>query len=143
MFDGHTTIVNNSSYTVSFEWGGKTETIEPNKSTTINYTYVKITNLNPNKRVVINYIDDNNRDITDLPSYEVRVENLSSETLTLKANGWLGNDMENIIIGEYIDDITQKGRIYTKSPKFTVSGNLFPVTVLHQFINDICYVKIF
>jgi ABC-type glycerol-3-phosphate transport system substrate-binding protein len=95
MFDGHTTVVNNSSFTASFVWGGKTETINPKESASINWTFIQITNLEPDKRVKINYIDENNREIINLPSYEVRVENITNEILTLKADGWLENDMEN------------------------------------------------
>ena len=144
MFNGHTTVVNNSSYTVSFEWGGRTETLEPNDSAYIEYTYVMIQNLQPKKRVKINYIDDNNRDITDIPSYEVYVENLTPEPITLRADGWLENDMVNIITGYFINDSSQRGLIYTKKPTFTIEGNLFSIVIIdYEFIDDICYVKIY
>jgi hypothetical protein len=143
MFNGHTTVVNDSNYTVSFTWGGKVEILEPKERASIGFTYVQISKLQPNKRVKVNYIDENNRNIINLQSYEVRVENITSELLTLKADGWLENDMVNIPVGEFTGISSQKGIIYTKTPVFNITGNNFPVTITYQFVNNICYVKLF
>lgn len=136
-------VQNSSSYTVSFEWSGKTITLNPNETSSINYNYIKVNNLQPDKRVMQTWNDGNNILITDLPSYNVYVENKTSEILTLKAEGWLENEMTNIIIGDFIDDDSQKGKLYTMTPKFSTEGNFFPVVIDHRFTNNICYVKIY
>jgi len=140
---GNTTVFNNSTYSVTIEFGGQTITLKTNETTSIDYDNVKVRIMHPDKRVTQKYVNVNDVSIIDLPSNKVFVENKSSEIITLKANGWLENDMVDIIIGDFMNHDSQIGRIYTKSPKFTVEGNLFPVVINYQFINDICYVKLY
>jgi len=141
-----TTVINESSYQVSFKFSRYDYNIillEQNESVFSKYNYSSVMIVNPEKRIAQSRKQsDNTIILTDLPSWEVRVENKTSSLITLSANGWLENEMVNIIIGDYSGNSSQIGRIYTKSPKFNTTGNLFPVNISYQFVNDICYVKI-
>jgi len=143
MFNGNTTVINSSSYAISFNWGGKAVMLNQGEKASIDYSYVQIENLKPEKRVKLNYINENNRDIVDLPSYEVRVENITPDSITLRAGGWLEKDMVNVISGYFKNDISQIGLIYTRAPKFTVDIKDFPIKVEYRFVDDVCYVKIY
>jgi hypothetical protein len=84
-----TTIINKSSYNVSFQVSYEDKRIEKlscNSSTSINYFHTGIIIVQPEKRVRQNR-DDHAITISDLPSWEVHAENKTDNPLTLTANG--------------------------------------------------------
>jgi len=132
MFNGNTTVTNKSSYTVSFIWGGITNTLEYGETASIDYSYVNINIIEPTQRVYLKYIDEHNREIHDLQSYEVRVLNLTKSSGVLTADGW----MEEIlfVVSEHEQtDITWL--LFRVNPKFTAitnDGFLLPVIFLRD-----------
>jgi len=139
IFDGSTTVVNNSTHSVSFVFGGHLETLEPGESVSIGYSFVRIRNLEPNTRVHVSYIDENNREIVNLPSFVIRAENRTLATITLSAGGWLENNLTIPSGGG-----TVEGRIFTRTPNFTATahGTQFPVIVNYRFVGNVLYVAI-
>jgi hypothetical protein len=137
-----TTVINNSSYNVSFQYSHedkKIETINPNTSTSTKYFHISIIILQPEKRVKQDR-DSNIITILNLPSWEVHVKNKTENPITLTADGW----MDELIVpaGDFTDLPSQRGIIYTDKPQFSVVSNTFPYNIQWQFINDIFYVVI-
>jgi hypothetical protein len=139
-----TTVVNNSSRTVSFLYSHtdkKIKTLNPNTSISADYFFNSIIILQPEKRVKQDReLNSSIITISDLPSWEVHVENKTDNLITLTANGWM--DEINIPVGDFVDLPEQKGIIYTNKPQFSVASNTFPYDVQWQFVDDIFYVLI-
>jgi len=139
-----TTVTNNSSYTVSFKYSNSNNDIiilEPNSTASSQYNFSSVIILQPDKRVMQSRKQsDNIIFISDLPSWEVRVENKSNDPIFLTADGW----MDEMIVpsGDFINDENHVNQIYTKTPQFVVQSLTFPLDVQWQFINDIYYVVI-
>jgi len=137
-----TTIVNNSSYNVSFQRSyedNRVEILYPNTLISIKYFFSGIIILQPEKRVRQER-DGNVIILSDLPSWEVYVENKTENQLTLTANGWM--DEINVPVGDFADLPSQKGIIFTNNPKFSVESDTFHYDIQWQFIDDIFYVVI-
>ena len=140
-----TTVINNSSFPISFKFSRYSEdTILLNQNDTVSskYNFSGIVIIQPEKRVTQSREQLSNIiTISDLPSWEVRVENRTLRTITLAAGGWMDN-LVNIPIGSFIDDDAHKGRVYTRTPNFIVASNTFPFNIQWQFRNNIFYVVI-
>jgi hypothetical protein len=137
-----TTVVNNSSYSVSFQYSHtdkKIETLNHNTSTSTKYSFSSVIILQPEKRVKQNR-NGSIITISDLPSWEVYVENKTENPITLVANGWM--DEMAIPMGDFTDLPSQKGVVYTDKPEFFVVSDTFPYDVKWQFIDNIFYVFI-
>jgi hypothetical protein len=137
-----TTIVNNSSFNVSFQRSyedSRVETLYPDTSISIKYFHTGIIILQPEKRVRQDR-EGNVITLKDLPSWEVYVENKTESQLTLSASGWM-DEME-VLAGDFADLPSQKGIIYTNKPQFSVASDTFPYDIKWQFVDDIFYVVI-
>jgi len=142
-----TTIVNNSSYPVSFQYSYEDKKIiklAPNTSTSTKYFHAGIVILQPEKRVGQNR-DSDVITISDLTPWEVRVENKTGDTIKLTAGGW----MDEMIVpkGAFVDDNDHKGNVYTKTPSFEAKSDeaksdAFPLNLQWQFVDNIFYVVI-
>jgi hypothetical protein len=139
-----TTVVNNSSRTVSFLYSHtdkNTKTLNPNASISAEYFLSSIIILQPEKRVKQDReLYSSIITISDLPSWEIHVENKTDNLITLTANGWM--DEMNVPVGDFVDLSEQKGIIYTNKPQFSVTSNTFPYDVQWQFRDNIFYVII-
>ncbi|MCL2759033.1 MAG: hypothetical protein FWD22_02350 [Treponema sp.] len=141
----NSTVINESTRQISFQWSKNNPSViilETGQSESIEYSFARVHNLQPAKRVKQIWDDGNIISINDIIPYEIRVENTLSDPVTLEADGWM-DAMINIIPGEYIDDDSQRGNVYTNKPKFSVTSYTFPVIVQYQFIDNIFYVKIY
>ncbi|MDR0313811.1 MAG: hypothetical protein LBI14_09450 [Treponema sp.] len=143
-FSQNTTVINNSSRTILFQWTKENSSIialNPNEMRKVNYGVFSVYNLQPEKRVTQSLNSGSIISVTDISPYEVRVENSLSRAVTLTAGGWMEN-MVDIAPG-WNDDDNHKGLVYTTTPNFHVPSDTFPVKVEYQFINNIFYVKIY
>jgi len=140
--DRETIIKNNSDFATSFQYSdqGKAHTLNPGESVSIEWQIESLLNLQPWNRVSQNYDKNHILTISNLPSYEVYVDNRTDNPITLTAGGWM-DDMINIQ-GEWKDDNNHKGRIYTDKPNFNVPGYNFPLAIQYQLVNGIFYVVI-
>jgi len=113
-------VENKSSFTVSFNCRFSSgHILAPGESKTIkDPDFTSIDNYNPNTRVVLKN-DNYYHYFIDLTSYIVRVNNTIGKKASLFANGWLENDMIDILPGDN-NDINHTGKIYTNKPTFTV-----------------------
>jgi hypothetical protein len=142
----NTTVVNNSSFTVLFNYSSNDNnviTLSPNASTSTSDIYYPIIHIQQPEKRVKESRDQPNHVITisDLPSWEVYVNNKSLNPVTLTAGGWMDN-MLNIPVGDFVDDSVHKGRVYTKNPVFTIKSTTFPLDIQWQLVDDIFYVVI-
>ena len=139
-----TTVINGSSYNVSFQYSHedkKIEILNPNTSTSTKYFHTSIIILQPEKRVKQDR-DSGIITILNLPSWEVHVKNKTENLITLTANGWMDEIIVPAPAGDFADLPSQRGIIYTDKPQFSVVSNTFPYNIQWQFINDIFYVVI-
>jgi len=139
-----TTVINNSSYDVSFRYSytdKNTEILNSGALTSTKYFFNSIIILLPEKRVMQDReLYSNIITISDLPSWEVHVENKTGTPITLTANGWM--DKIKVPPGDFADLPSQKGIIYTNKPQFSVDSKTFLYDIQWQFNNDIFYVVI-
>jgi hypothetical protein len=140
-----TTVINNSDFQAIFNWSKNSDTIilDPNNVITAEYFFTDLFNLQPEKRILYKRTSSDGENlitISNLPSWEVRVNNTLAYPVTLGADGWM-NDMYDIKHGDANDD-NHKGIIYTDKPTFKVISNTFPNEVLYQMNDNIFYVTI-
>jgi len=137
MINQNTTIVNESSSQISFQWstGHNIITLEPQQSESIGYSIYNVDDLKPTKRVMQKKHSDIIT-VSDIVPYELKVINSLSYAVSLSADGWMdilyipANDENN-------------GFIYTSTPRFSVLSSTYPTKAEFQFIDNICYVKIY
>jgi hypothetical protein len=137
-----TAVINNSDRKITFQWSrydGNKITLNPQESVTSEYLHTDLFNLQPEKRVLQNY-SQNEITVSNLPSWEVRVNNTLEYPITLTADGWM-DDIKDIQPG-YADDDNHKGEIFTNNPTFNVFVDSFPATAEYQVIDSIMYVTI-
>jgi hypothetical protein len=138
-----TTVINNSNKMITFRWSKYDDnkiTLNPQEAITSEYLYTELFDLQPYKRV------SQKRSqtaivVSELPSWEVRVNNALGYPVTLTADGWM-DDMSNIQPG-YIDDDNHKGIIFTSKPVFSIyTTDNFLATIQYQIVDNIMYVMI-
>jgi hypothetical protein len=134
-----TTVVNDSNRPITFQWSGYDDnkiTLNPRESITSEYLHADLFDLQPEKRVS-QQRSQNTITVSNLPSWEVRVNNTLGYPVTLTAGGWM-EDMINIPPGgEH-----STGVIFTDKPVFSVSTGSFPATAQYQIVDNIMYVTI-
>ncbi|MCL2175839.1 MAG: hypothetical protein FWB73_07325 [Treponema sp.] len=121
-------ITNKSEYQVTFKFN-KTEEFQIKKGETVEFkttAYQRIQNYSPEKRVYFSYDATNTGytgEFNTRQSWTVRVNNTIGEKAVLTADDWM-DEMTDILPGN-ADDDNHTGKIYTKTPLFsvkTVSG---------------------
>jgi hypothetical protein len=138
-----TVVINNSDRLITFQWSrydSNKITLNPQGSVTSEYLHTDLFDLQPEKRV-LQERSQNTITVSNLPSWEVRVNNTLEYPISLTAEGWM-DDMMDIQPG-YADDDNHKGIIYTKDPVFEITAsNNSPVEAKYQILEDILYVTI-
>ena len=145
-------ITNNSSYKVSFNFNHTGEKkLAVGESTTFEtIAYQHIETYSPNKRVSFKYEATNvgyTGEFVNKPFWEIRIDNLLGEDVTLSTNDWFTNTGEwihwtknngkweindnyiantwmeiiDLIIPGNADDVNHSGIIYTQNPVFIVT----------------------
>lgn len=136
-----TTVTNNSDRLVIFQWSrydSSKITLNPQETTTSEYLHADLFDLQPGKRVS-QQRSQNTITISNLPSWEVRVNNTLGYPVTLTADGWM-DDMIDIQPG---NDDNHIGIIYTNNPVFgATASDGFPIEAQCQVIENIFYVTI-
>jgi hypothetical protein len=138
-----TTVINNSDEMITFQWSKFNDTkiiLNPKEAITSEYLYTELIDLQPYKRVSQKR-SQNKIFVSDLPSWEVRVNNTLAYPVKLTADGWM-DDMINIQPG-YTDDDNHKGIIFTNKPAFSVyTTDNFPAAIQYQIVDTIMYVNV-
>jgi hypothetical protein len=140
-------ISNDSSYQVTFKFAHYDQEHTLSAGQAINFNGDEwsraLDSYTPDKRVL--YSSTSNHDglrgtFKNRPSWELRVNNLCSGSVTLTADGWM-DPMANITLG-YVDNNNHNGVIFTQEPSFAVITDNFPAVAKYQIVNDILYVTI-
>jgi hypothetical protein len=141
-----TEVINKSITVVTFKYSRyekTTETLVPGQTTTSEYFFTELYDLQPDKRVSQTRHrsdDDNTITISDIQGIELYVNNTFSFPVSLSADGWM-DEMANIQPGDTNDD-NHKGKIYTDKPTFTVHTDGSIATAQYQIKNGVMYATI-
>ena len=141
LFNRYSTVINNSSHTVSFKWNrsaGEIIVLNTGESSSINQNIYRIVIVYPNRRVTQNWSNDYNISIVDLSYYVINIKNNRNHSVVLSADGWMGLDPVALNAHE-----NRTGVIYTTRPRFHANSETFPVNVVYQFNNNVCFVSLY
>jgi hypothetical protein len=136
-----TIIENNSEFDVTFKFSNTGQIILPagEQATFPTEAYQHLESYKPEKRVLFSYSATNEGytgEFHERDSWEVKVKNTIGEKATLSANGWMDDieDIEDIENTEDKEDNYRTGRIYTESPRFTVTKteSNFPAVAVYN-----------
>ena len=116
-------ITNNSDYQVKFKFNHTKEyQLEIGERVEFKTeAYQRIQDYSPDKRVVFSYNATNTGytgEFNTRQSWTVKVNNITGEKASLSADDWM-DEMKDILPGKD-DDENHTGKIYTKTPSFTV-----------------------